>query len=162
MKIITVKRFGAGIAFFGAILLSLLLFVWPSLRAYRQAAFVGSALHGNTGRMKLLLDLGADANGFECETAGCWTPLFAAAAANQYEAVQLLLAHGADVNKHLKRGQTALMIASYHGDTEMVRLLISKGADVNADCEGDTALNWAKQQGHSEIVRLLIAAGAAQ
>ncbi len=159
-KIITPRRFGAAIAFFGAIFLSLLLFIWPNLQSYRQALFVYSALNGNTGRMKLLLALGADVNELECPTALCFTPLVAAAAANQSEAVQMLIANGADVNKKLKRGQTALMIASFHGDTEMVRLLISSGADVNADYEGNTALSWAKQNGHEDTAKLLIEAGA--
>lgn len=159
-RIITAKRFGAATAFLGTIALSLLLFVLPNLHDYRQALLVYSALNGNTSRMKLLFALGADANELECQTAHCWTPLYAAAAADQYEAVQVLLARGADVNKKLKRGQTALMIASYHGDTDMVRLLISSGADVNGDCDGDTALSWAKEKGHTEIVNLLIATGA--
>ena len=161
-KIITTKRFGAASAFLGTIFLSLLLFVWPNLHDYRQALLVYSSLNGNTSRMKLLFALGADANEFECQTANCWTPLYAAAAANQSEAVQLLLARGADVNKKLKRGQTSLMIASYHGDIEMVRLLISSGADVNSDCEGETALSFAKQKGHAELANLLIATGASR
>lgn len=159
-RIFTAKRFGAASAFFGAICLSVLLLVWPKFQSYRQSFLVYSSLNGNISKMKLSLALGADANESECEAANCWTPLVAAVAANHPEAVQVLLERGADVNKKLKRGQTALMIASYHGDTEMVRLLISSGADVNVDCEGDTALAWARQKNHGEIVSLLIAAGA--
>jgi hypothetical protein len=159
-RIVTAKRFGAASAFFGAVCLSLLLFVWPKFQSYRQSFLVYSSLNGSISKMKLSLVLGADANEAECEAANCWTPLVAAAAANQPEAVQLLLERGADVNKKLKRGQTALMIASYHGDTELVRLLISSGADVNVDCEGDTALSWARQKNHAEIISLLVAAGA--
>jgi hypothetical protein len=110
--------------------------------------------------MKLLLALGADANELECPTAYCLTPLVAAASANQSAAVQILIAHGADVNKKLKRGQTALMFAAYHGDTDMVQLLLSKGADPNVDCDGETALSYARKKGHDEIVSLLIASGA--
>jgi ankyrin repeat protein len=159
-KIITPRRFAAASAFLGAIFLSLLLFVWPNLQGYRQSLLIYSALNGNTGRMKLLLALGADANELECQTAYCLTPLVAAASANRSAAVQMLMAHGADINKKLKRGQTALMFASYHGDTEMVKLLIASGADVNADCDGDTALGWAKQKGHEDVAKLLIEAGA--
>jgi ankyrin repeat protein len=74
-------------------------------------------------KMKLSLALGADANESEFEASNCWIPLIAAVEANQPEAVHLLLERGADVNKKLKRGQTALMTASYHGDTGMIRLL---------------------------------------
>jgi ankyrin repeat protein len=159
-KVFTAKRFGAASAFFTAIFLSLLLIICPHFRSYRQSLLVHSSLSGNTGVMKLSLALGADANDFECQTSYCWTPLVSAAAANQSEAVRLLLDRGADINKKLKRGPTALMIASFHGDIEMVKLLLSNGADVNADCDGDTALRWAKQKGHPDVVNLLIASGA--
>ncbi len=110
--------------------------------------------------MKLLLAVGADANEFECQTDRCRTPLIAAAQGGRCEAVQVLLARGANVNKRMKRGQTALMFASYYVHTEVVRLLLTNGADVNADFEGDTALSWTKQKGNGEIANLLIASGA--
>jgi ankyrin repeat protein len=159
-KIITGRRVAAIAAFTGAIVFSLVLLSWPNLRSYRQAAFVNSAHNGNVGTMKLLLALGANANELECPTDRCRTPLIAAVQGGQYEAVKLLISRGADVNKRMKRGQTALMFASYYGHTELVKLLLASGADVNTDFEGDTALSWAKQQGHAEIVSLLIATGA--
>lgn len=107
-----------------------------------------------------MLAVGADANEFECQTARCRTPLIAAAQGGRCEALKLLLARGADVNKKMKPGQTALMFASYYGHTETVRLLLTSGADVHADFEGDTALSWAKQKGHGEIVDLLTATAA--
>ena len=155
-KIITHSRVGAAIAFVGAFAFSLVLFAWP----HRQSIFVYASLTGNVGTMKLLLALGVDVNGFEGEQASGLTPLIAAASANKLEAVELLLARGADVNLRLRRGQTALMFASYHGDTEMAKLLLSKGADPNADWLGDTALSWARQKGHPQIVSLLVASGA--
>lgn len=160
MRVFTARRFGAASAFFGAIFLSLLLFVGLNIQSYRQSLLIHSSLSGNIRVMKLSFALGAAANDSECQSAYCWTPLVAAAAANKSEAVRLLLERGADVNKKLKRGPTALMIASFHGDIEMVRLLLANGADVNADCLGDTALSWAKQKGHPEVVNLLIASGA--
>jgi hypothetical protein len=159
-EIIISKWVGDCAVFFGALILSLVLVNWPTFLIYRQALFVDSALHGNIGRMRLLLAFGADANGFECPTPRCRTPLIAAVQRDQYEAVQLLLARGADVNKKMKRGQTALMMASYYDHAELVRLFLANGADVNGDFEGDTALNWAKEKHHPEIVELLIAAGA--
>jgi hypothetical protein len=159
-KMITGRRVAAAAAFTGAMVFSLVLLSWPNLSNYRQAAFVESAFNGNISWMKVLLAVGADANGFECQTPRCRTPLIAAAGAGQCEAAQLLLARGADVNKRMKRGQTALMFASYYGHTEAVKLLLASGADVNADFEGDTALSWAKRKDHAEIVNLLIATGA--
>ena len=159
-KIITSRRVAAAIAFTGAVVFSVILLSWSNLGNYRQIVFVESSLNGNISRMKVLLSIGADVNGFECATARCRTPLTAAVQGGQYEAVQLLLARGADVNKKLKRGQTALMLASYYGHTELVRLLLANGADVSADSEGDTALSWAREKHRAEIVDLLIAAGA--
>lgn len=161
-KMITTKRIGQAVAFVAAIVFSLALFSWPRLSNYRQTAFVDASFSGRITTMKLLMALGADVNGFECNTARCRTPLIAAAGAGQSEAVQLLLARGADVNKRMQRGQTALMFASYYGHTELVRVLLARGADVNADFEGDTALSWAKEKDHAEIVNLLIATGAAR
>lgn len=157
---ITRRRVAAAFAFTGAIVCSLVLLTWPNLHHYRQVAFVEAALNGNVGRMKLLMALGADPNEFECQSARCRTPLIAAAGEGHYEASELLLARGANVNKRMKRGQSALMFASYYGRTEVVKLLLARGADVNADFEGDTALTWAKQKGHGEIADLLIASGA--
>lgn len=150
----------AAVTFTGAIVLSLLLFNWPNLRNYRQAVFVDSALEGNVSWMWLLMAVGANTDGFECPNVRCRTPLIAAAQTGQYEAVQLLLARGADINKRMKRGQTALMFASYYGHTDLVRLLLASGADVKGDFLGDTALSWARQTGHAEIIDLLIASGA--
>ena len=116
-KIITSRRVAAAIAFTGAIVFSVVLLSWPNLRNYRQSAFVESALNGNVRWMKLLLAVGADASEFECQTVRCRTPLIAAAQAGQYEAVQRLIARGADVNKTMKRGQTSfdvcLLLWSY-------------------------------------------------
>src|ERR1044072_3631355 len=88
-RVVTAKRFGAASAFLVAVCLSLLLFVWPKFQRYRQSFLVYSSLNGSISKMKLALALGADANQSECEAANCWTPLVAAAAANQPKAVQL-------------------------------------------------------------------------
>ena len=152
---ITRRRVGATIAFMAAVTFSLIILSWPNLPYYRQSALVDASLKGKLSTMKFLLALGADANDFECPNVRCLTPLVAAVEANQTEAVRLLLTRGANVNKKLRRGQTALMFASYKGNTELVRLLLSNAADPTADCEGNTALSWAKEKGHAEIVNLL-------
>ena len=155
-KITFSRRVAATFAFIGAIGFSAVLLGWPNLQEYRQVVFVDAAARGNIVSMKMLLVIGADANGFECQTDRCRTPVIAAAQAGQYEAVQLLVDRAANVNIGMKRGQTALMFASYYGHSEVVKLLLASGADVNASFEGDTALTWAKQRGHAEIVNLLI------
>jgi ankyrin repeat protein len=47
------------------------------------------------------------------------------------EVVELLLAHGADVNASTSYDRTAVELAMSRGRTEIVELLISKGADIS-------------------------------
>jgi uncharacterized protein len=61
--------------------------------------------------------------------------------------VQLLIAHGADVNQKNFRGATALMGAAVGRDPAVVKYLIEKGADVKArDKDGNTALMGAEYE----------------
>lgn len=131
-----------------------------NIRNYRQGIFVDAALNGNIARMNLLMVLGANVDEPACQTSLCAPPIVAAAFNEDPTAVRLLLERGANVNGRMKRGQTALMIASYRGYTNIVRLLLSRGADVNADFEGDTALAFARQKSHGDVADLLIKSGA--
>jgi uncharacterized protein len=159
-KIITLKRVGGAAAFIVAITFSLLLFNWPNAQAYRQSLLIDAALRGYIGRMKLILAIGAKADEPACQGDYCPTPLVTAALAGHPNAVQLLLDHGAIVDRKSRRGQTALIAAAFNGHTETVKLLISKGADVNSEFDGCTALGFAKLRGHVEVVNLLLNKGA--
>jgi ankyrin repeat protein len=57
------------------------------------------------------------------------TPLHVATLANHPAAVELLLAHSADVSLADREGNTALHMASFLGRTDLVRLLLKAGAD---------------------------------
>jgi uncharacterized protein len=57
------------------------------------------------------------------------TPLHIATLANHPAAVELLLAHGADVSLADREGNTALHMASFLGRTDLVRLLLNAGAN---------------------------------
>lgn len=65
----------------------------------------------------------------------------------------------ADVNVRAKKhGQTALMLATSHGNYEMVRMLLEAGADINIqDEDGSTALMCAAEHGRMDIVKILLA-----
>jgi ankyrin repeat protein len=70
--------------------------------------------------------------------------LIAAASDGDANAVQVLLARGADVNAKTNNGQTALMLASGYRHLDVVQALLAAGADVNAkDSRGRTALSLA-------------------
>ena len=84
------------------------------------------------------------------------TPLHAAAAGRNRDAVRVLLEHGAEVNAPQEGGWTALHAAAQNGDAEMVRLLIAAGADVKMRAANQqNALDLALTKGQQDVVELL-------
>lgn len=105
--------------------------------------------------------------------AGDFTPLLAAATANDLEMVRLFVEKGVDVNAATAKGDTPLQFAAGAGNLAMVKLLLSKGADVNAATTGVlqvrkgpiglnhlTPLMYAAPYGTPELLTTLIDAGA--
>jgi ankyrin repeat protein len=89
------------------------------------------------------------------------SPLMLAALRGDRDAVDRLIAQGAEVNDTNRAGGTALMTAAIQGHSEVVRLLISKKATVNAkNNKGWTALMYAAWNGHTDVVKMLLAKGA--
>lgn len=135
-----------------------------------------AAQRGATGRMRLLIFVGAKVNGkvFPQFVCGNVTeediakdhhyPLISAAWAGQNEAVALLLNHGADVNATDGFGRTALWYVALGGHADTARLLISRGANVNAPkgnySLGTTPLEKAIEDGEQEVVEVLLESGA--
>ncbi|PYU46195.1 MAG: hypothetical protein DMG54_04070 [Acidobacteria bacterium] len=56
----------------------------------------------------------------------------------------LLLRLGAKIGTTAKNGDTALFIASIHGNEQVVHVLVAAGADIAAKTEGETALTIAR------------------
>ena len=85
-----------------------------------------------------------------------------AARTGKVDAVNLLLARGADPNaKEGWRGQTALMWAAAEGHAAVIETLVARGADVNARSNGGfTALLFAAREGRIAAVEALLKAGA--
>jgi ankyrin repeat protein len=85
-----------------------------------------------------------------------------AAAKGHAQVVELLLAHGAEVNAVDKGGYSALMVAAADGHAASVHLLLDHGADPDLQdgSLGWTALIWAAKEGQLETVELLLAGGA--
>jgi ankyrin repeat protein len=79
------------------------------------------------------------------------TPLILAAQSGHLRMVQVLLAHGADVNAMYGRNQTAISDALGYGHVDVAHLLIDRGAKLTA-----RGLNDAAMQGHADSVRLML------
>ena len=119
---------------------------------------IKAAEHGDTEKVRELLDAGADIN-----SADQWrdTVLMLAAANGRANTVKLLLDAGADINIQDKFGKTALMRAAARGYADTVKLLLDAGADIDRPNKyGWTALMQAALWGHTSVMELLIRAGA--
>jgi cytohesin len=96
-----------------------------------------------------------------------WAPLHATVVTGDIQAIEDLLAKGADVNARDEDGYTALFIAALRGHKEVVELLLAKGADINARLDVDargaggwTSLHAAARHDRKSVAQLLIAKGA--
>lgn len=109
-------------------------------------------------KMKLLLRYGANIN--DTARSGNTAFLIACSSYGRYEAVQWLIAHGADVYAKRWGVETALMRAAQFSDTLTIKLLLSKGLDINAHPWGFTPLMYAVRMGNWNAVRYLVNHGA--
>lgn len=89
------------------------------------------------------------------------TPLWAAAAAGNFDVVKKLITQRAKVDSKDLTGSTPLRAAAQKGYLDIVSCLVRNGADVNA-CknDGSTALFPACYHGHTDVVDFLIECGA--
>jgi uncharacterized protein len=72
-----------------------------------------------------------------------------------------LLKGGQAVDARDAKGNTLLMLASYHGRAEVVKLLLNSGATVDLrNDKGQTPLGGVAFKGYVEIATLLLDAGA--
>lgn len=107
-------------------------------------------------QVKQLVAAGANVNVFDNEKQ---TPLYIAAEQGNFECVQYLLEHGADVNA--MSGEyvpcSALSIAAYQGHFDIMHFLLEHGANTQNE---NTLLLSSVRNGNLEIVRLLLEHGA--
>ena len=72
-----------------------------------------------------------------------------------------MLGQGLEVDLRDAKGNTLLMLASYHGRAEVVKLLLKSGATVDLrNDKGQTPLGGVAFKGYDEIATLLLDAGA--
>ena len=132
------------------------------LRARVATAVSKAASKGEEGIVRglaalLALQGGADVDNMDSGRA----PLYTASSQGCIEAVKVLLAAGATVDKALSCGTTPLYIASSKGHTDALKALLAAGATVDtARSCGATPLYIASQYGHTDAVKALLAAGA--
>jgi len=91
------------------------------------AMFIASPPLGDAHAVKLLLDHGADAHARNPEGISILIPA-AASDLLPADAIQALIAGGADVNASIGKGRTVLDVARQHGQTPVVDLLVKAGA----------------------------------
>lgn len=142
-----------------------------------------AAGYGDLGAVKLLLAHGAraetaDTTSWHQETAlmraaaaGSGPIVVRAAAAGSGPIAELLLRHGAALERRDAWGCTALWHAAHEGRAAALRVLIRHGARVDVpagklfgnDTGGpQTPLQWTAEDGHTEAARVLLEAGAAR
>ena len=105
---------------------------------------------------KLLLKKKASVNAFATKLYHM-TPLHLAASKGDNQFVNLLITHGATVNKANNRGFTPLYLAAQNGHLATVKLLLEKGASATITTkDGASPLSAAAAQGHVALVELLL------
>jgi len=94
------------------------------------------------------------------ETLAFAQPVFQHARAGQAQELAELVATGLPLNLRNDKGDTLLMLASYHGHADVARLLPERGADPElANDRGQNPLAAAAHQGDIAMVRLLLDLG---
>ena len=87
--------------------------------------------------------------------------LFDGARTGDSELVTSAIDQGVPLELADEKGNTFLMLASYHGHTSLVAALIQRGADVNrVNDRGQTPVAGAVFKRHTDVVRHLLNAGA--
>eukprot|EP00929_Paragymnodinium_shiwhaense_P027381 TRINITY_DN16083_c0_g1_i1.p1 TRINITY_DN16083_c0_g1~~TRINITY_DN16083_c0_g1_i1.p1 ORF type:complete len:650 (+),score=223.18 TRINITY_DN16083_c0_g1_i1:60-2009(+) len=129
-------------------------------REDRWTPLFHAAEHGHLGIMKLILDKTPAGVNPKCQEGR--TPIFAAVAAQQYEAAQLLLDRGADREVCDVWGNTPLLIAVDAGDADLVALMMERRAEATADEKEALGcrLVAAAERGDTESCKVLLNVGA--
>lgn len=131
-------------------------FLFFNDRAGKTALMI-AAERGFRDVVRLLLGAGANPN---ASSRNGMTALHSAAwSAKDVEIVELLIAHGADLNA---KGQEIGTPITQALDVEVARVLLDAGADVNdvSDSDGRTLLHWAALNCDRKLITFLLEHGA--
>jgi ankyrin repeat protein len=117
---------------------------------------------GDAERVRTLL--AADPSLRDARAPDGWTPLHLASHFGHVRVIDLLLAHGADVNAVSRNADANAPLhaaAAGGADAALMRRLVEAGARVNhRQSGGFTALHEVAALGHADVVRLLLDSGA--
>ena len=113
-----------------------------------------AALNGHREAAERLLAFGS---AVDAGDSGGYTALMLAASNDHAGIVELLLQHGADINRvESTNGWTALIWAAKRGHEETVATLVDYGAELSVrDHRGLTAWTWAQQADDPGIAAML-------
>jgi len=121
-----------------------------------DAQLLAASMQGQIAELRAALAAGANPDARQSAVKAGWTALSCAVLSGKEEAVQLLLAAGAEVNAQCADGTTALHKACLWGQVRIAALLLDHGADATIeDEEGWTARQLAKAQENRELLQLL-------
>jgi ankyrin repeat protein len=103
----------------------------------------------------------ASGNMMDPETLDFLRQIFGLVREGDSERLAGLIERGMPVNFRNEKGDSLIMLASYHGHLETVRLLLEAGADANvANDQGQTPLAGVAYKGYEEIAKVLLQHGA--
>lgn len=126
--------------------------------AQRHIVVEAAIRAGDTSVLEKLLDLGASPT----PPRGHLSHIEIAADHDSFECIDVLLQHGASIERRGPFGHTPLQWVARDGNAPAVQHLLNRGADPNALCEEDdeslTASQVAQKNGRDAIARYLLAA----
>lgn len=137
--------------------------------AGNRDAFIAAAKEKNIEAMRLLVEYGVgDVNYYDTTASSRYVgpALYVAVMEKQFEQVNFLIDHGANVNQQLPAGNRSILY-QYIAEAKyvcpnMVQLLLDKGYQVNMTTDsGSTVLFAAVERGLLEVVQVLLNYGAA-
>jgi ankyrin repeat protein len=117
---------------------------------------------GDRDFTRTLLEAGAPADVHFKDGTSALTEALDGAADDEERAriVEVLVDHGASVNRRLPDGRTPLFAAAESGNLRVIHFLIERGAHVNDRILDDTAIDVAEQHGNIAAARVLDSYGA--
>nr|XP_057931344.1 protein fem-1 homolog B [Doryrhamphus excisus] len=137
------------------------------LAGQRFTPLIIAARNGHDKVVRLLLDhyrVDTEQTGtvrFDSYVIDGATALWCAAGAGHFEAVRLLVSHGANVNHTTITNSTPLRAACFDGRLDIVRFLVEHDADISITNKyNNTCLMIAAYKGHADVVGFLLERGA--